>query len=54
MRVDISIRLRLRPRINLVQAREVAEAWVLRFLDPIQVVWIKLAGPLVALYTGKT
>ena len=34
MRIDISIRLRLRPKSNLVQAREVAEAWVLRFLDP--------------------
>lgn len=34
MPIDVSVTVRLRPNANIVQVREQAEAWVLRFLDP--------------------
>lgn len=34
--VDVSVTLRLRPHVNVVRAREDAEAWVRCFLDPYE------------------
>lgn len=36
MPIDISLRLRLRPKANMIQVREQAQEWVLRFLDSYQ------------------
>ena len=34
MSIDLSLRLRLRPKANIIQTRELAQEWVIQFLDP--------------------
>lgn len=34
MPIDISLKVRLRPKANIIQVREIAQQWVLDFLDP--------------------
>jgi hypothetical protein len=34
MAIDISLRLRLRPKANIIQTRELAQEWITQFLDP--------------------
>ena len=45
MRIDISISLKLRPKANIIQVREIAKEWMSSFLDPYvggldQVGWV--------------
>jgi hypothetical protein len=45
MRIDISISLKLRPKSNMIQVREIAKEWMSSFLDPYvggldQVGWV--------------